>query len=211
MTELEQELVAVSGVSRAHVDVSQGDGVTLHVELDDDANRDSVAAAVDVVLRRHGLRSRAREDHADVGVEAATPPIDNVATPEEVGEDPVEASAPGSVPVGTPRDGVAEVVIGHSPGKVSVLVRSMNGREATREVVNRGVAVDQAIAGAVGELLGHRLVPHVLEVSRGEFASRNAVTVVLDLGEVLVIGTSFEETGSPLGLARAVWDALAGY
>lgn len=210
MTELEQALVAVAGVSRAQVDATQGEGVTLHVELDEDADRDSVAAAVDVVLRRHGLRSRTREASA-VGDEVGEPAPTGLpaAAGDGVGER-VEDSDRNEVDDRVPRDGVEEVVLGYAPGRVSVLVRSLAGREATSDVVNREAALDQAIAGAVGELLGHRVVPHVLEVSRRGIASRRAVTVVLDLGEDLAIGSSFEGDGAPLGMARAVWNALLG-
>lgn len=212
MTGLEQELVAVAGISRAHVDAADEDGVTLHVELDDDADRDSVTKAVDVVLRRHGLRSRARPPIADLEESVpdhALPAAEgeSVETLEIREEYPEPATTVDDRPT---RDRIAEVTLGYTDGRVTVTVRSVEGREVRVETIDREASLDRAIAGAVGELLGHRVPPEVTEVTRRDVGSRRAVTVVLDLGDDLMIGTSFERGSGPLGIARAVWNALSG-
>lgn len=225
MTTLEQELAAVTGVSRAHVDVSETDGATLHVELEDDADRDSVAAAVDVVLRRHGLRSRARTvatEHLedlpavdDAGDPTEAPPAPLTAEGDTTPPDPV--AAPGEQDTGTAEVepvartlGVEEVRVGHRSGRTHVAVITTNGREAAVSVVARPEARDQAIVTAVGELVGTGVTPHLVEVRHQEVGTRRAVTVVLDIGDETVIGTSFERGSSDLGLARAAWNALTG-
>lgn len=234
MNGLEQELVAVAGVNRAHVDVSEGDAATLHVELDDDADRDSVAAAVDVILRRHGLRSRARTvateeleavpaaDRDDPEQAEAEPGLapESMSDPDsdpmlESGEPeptPVEATQPATGAGGGDRSpgGIEEVRITHRSGRSSIEVRTVDGREARASSVARPDASNQAIANAVGELTGSAVPPHLVEVRHQDVGSRRAVTVVLDLGEDIVIGTSFERGSTDLGLARAVWNALTG-
>ncbi len=220
MNGLEQELVAVVGVSHAFVEVSGDEAATLHVELDDDADRESVASAVDVILRRHGLRSRART--------VATEPIEPIPPPTGWGgsdASPVAAGPPEpevevvaeteTVDRGTPTDdgsfeGVDEVQVGHRSGRSRVVVRTTTGREGTATAVAREDAEWQAVAAAVGDLLGTDVPPHVVEVRRQDVGSRRAVTVVLDVGDDLAIGTSFERGSGDLGLARAIWNALRG-
>ncbi len=242
MNGLEQELVAVTGVNRAHVDVTDGEGATLHVELDDDADRDAVAAAVDVILRRHGLRSRARTvateeleevpaSEADAsGLEAPGPVAQEPEVASELPEsDPIvgteprsegEESAPCEAPepqvravAGPARPlhgGIDEVRVAHRSGRSTVTVRTVDGREAHASSVARQDASNQAIARAVGELAEAAVPPHLVEVRHQDVGSRRAVTAVLDLGEDLVIGTSFERGSTDLGLARAIWNALTG-
>ncbi len=217
MNGLEQELIAVTGVSRAHVDVTEGNGATLHVELDDDADRESVAAAVDVVLRRHGLRSRARsaqdqheQEQPGHEHEQETPGsvLEQLEQPEpESGPEP-GVSDPVRV-VGL-ASGIDEVVIGHRSGRMTVVVRTGDGHEASAGSVARPEAADQAVAAAVGKLLGLDVPPHIVEVRHQEVGSRRAVTVVLDIGDDIAIGTSFERGSGDLGLARAIWNALTG-
>ncbi len=224
MTTLEQELTAVSGVSRAHVDVSDTDGATLHVELEDDADRDSVAAAVDVVLRRHGLRSRARTV-ATEALEAVSPAFDDLDPTDPPSPSPLEADSTAGDTVTAPEQpdtaaegaepvarsvGVDEVRVGHRSGRTHVAVLTTTGREAASSVVARPEARDQAIVAAVGELVGAGVAPHLIEVRHQEVGTRRAVTVVLDIGDDTVIGTSFERGSRDLGLARAAWNALTG-
>ena len=56
--------------------------------------------------------------------------------------------------------------------------------------------------------LGWEIRPHVVEVRRQPVGGKDAVTVLLDVGEDLAVGTSFERGSAELGFARAVAAAL---
>lgn len=209
---LEQELIEIEGVRAATVDVSGGEVTTLHVELSDDADRIRVAAAVDVILRRHGLRSRplatpeATESDADPeeGLEPEEGPEPDP-VPEEQVEVAVESPSPVAVPVGA----VEAVRVTHRRGMVEYTVEVADGTEASATSVPREEARHQALAEAVAAALGVSVCPHVVEVRRQPVGGREAITVVLDLGDDLAVGTSFERGSAELALARAVASALA--
>lgn len=196
MIALEQELSGIDGVLAATVDVS-GDEVTmLHVELSEDADRDRIASQVDVVLRRHGLRSRPRQGDA---------PDEGAGDPEPLAEEVPEEAEPMAAPV---RGAIDSVSVTHRRGMVSCTVVASDGTEVTATSVPRGDARHQALAEAVAGALGWDLRPHVVEVRRQPVGGRDAVTVLLDVGEDLAVGTSFERGSAELGFARAVAAAL---
>lgn len=210
MITLEQELTGIEGVRAATVDVSGGEVTMLHVELSEDADRQRVAEAVDGVLRRHGLRSRpaGSGDAGEVDDEVATPEAD-VASEEAVDEVEVRVDAPDpadSVP--TPEVGIDAVRVTHRRGVVEFVVTATDGTEATATSVPREEARHQALAEAVAGALGVAVRPHVVEVRRQPVGGREAVTVVLDLGQDLAVGTTFERGSVELALARAVAAAL---
>ena len=194
MIALEQELSTIEGVRSATVDVSGGEVTMLHVELAEDADRARVASAVDVVLRRHGLRSRPRQD-------------DPPESAEEVESVPEEDEVPPVVEA-TVRGAIESVSLTHRRGMVACTVVAADGTEVTVSAVPREEARHQALAEAVAGALGHALRPHVTEVRRQPVGGKAAVTVVLDVGEDLAVGTSFERGSVELAFARAVAAAL---
>ncbi len=207
MVTLEQELIEIEGVRTATVDVSGGEVTTLHVELSDDADRTRVAAAVDVILRRHGLRSRPL---AAPGASESDPEPDEGPEPDPAPEEPLEAEvavespSPGAVP----KDAIDAVRVTHRRGMVEYTVECADGAEASVTSVPREEARHQALAEAVASALGVAVRPHVVEVRRQPVGGREAITVVLDLGDDLAVGTSFERGSAELALARAVASAL---
>ena len=193
---LEQELADLEGVRSATVDVSGGEVTMLHVDLAEDADRERVATAVDAVLRRHGLRSRPRQEQAPEPLEEESTPGPDVT---ETMEHEAEAQVRGAI---------ESVSVTHRRGMVSCTVLATDGTEVTVSSVPREEARHQALAEAVAGALGHSLRPHVAEVRRQPVGGKAAVTVVLDLGEDLAVGTSFERGSAELAFARAVAAAL---
>ncbi|UCG41523.1 MAG: hypothetical protein JSV07_04540 [Acidimicrobiia bacterium] len=196
---LEQELADLEGVRSATVDVSGGEVTMLHVDLAEDADRERVATAVDAVLRRHGLRSRPRQ-------EQAPEPLEEESTPYTPGPDVTETMEPEAE--AQVRGAIESVSVTHRRGMVSCTVLATDGTEVSVSSVPREEARHQALAEAVAGALGHSLRPHVAEVRRQPVGGKAAVTVVLDLGEDLAVGTSFERGSAELAFARAVAAAL---
>ncbi|NND84832.1 MAG: hypothetical protein HKN46_06745 [Acidimicrobiia bacterium] len=204
MIALEQELSGIEGVRSATVDVSGGEVTMLHVDLAEDADRERVASAVDVVLRRHGLRSRATGE--EPGETVVDPPDSDTDPDTDTDSDPGPVSVvPSEAPV---RGAIEAVSVTHRRGMVSVTVLAANGTEVTIASVPREEARHQALAEATAGALGHAIRPHVVEVRRQPVGGKAAVTVVLDLGEDLAVGTSFERGSGELAFARAVAAAL---
>lgn len=211
---LEQELIEIDGVRAATVDVSGGEVTTLHVELSDDADRTRVAEAVDLILRRHGLRSRPL---AASGAVESDPEPDGDLEPEEgpepdpVADEPpeVEVAVESPSPVAVPAGAIDAVRVTHRRGMVEYTVETADGAEASVTSIPREEARHQALAEAVASALGVAVRPHVVEVRRQPVGGREAITVVLDLGDDLAVGTSFERGSAELALARAVASALA--
>lgn len=214
MMTLEQELTEIDGVRAATVDVSGGAVTTLHVELHDDADRPRVAAAVDGVLRRHGLRSRPVGGAAEVDDEPDGDADPDPGCDADAERDADPATAPdagqdhGAPPAPAARQAIEAVGVVHRRGLVTYTVEAGDGTAATASCVPREDARHQALAEAVATLVGHGARPHVVEVRRQPVGGREAITVVLDVGEDLAVGTSFERGSTDLALARAVAAAL---
>jgi len=224
---LQSDLLAVSGVESAEVDITDGAapaGVKVRLAPDADARR--VGVEVQRVLAAHGMRSRF-SDVDDIANESEpasqSPPIPSADTPSSPPPSPITpppeapsapvpivASVP-SPPASAPPmpvsvSAIESVSVEERVDGLSATVVLADGAQATRAVAEVE-ELDAAVVAAVAEANGQSATPAAIEWL--EVDGGSVVTVVLDIGEgSLAAGAGVKRVGRAYAVAIATRLAL---
>lgn len=222
MTELRDELVAIEGVAHAQVEIVDDGSPSVQLQVEPGADRTTVGLLVQQILAKHGLKSRLAPEPGNPALEPES--LDLEPEKEESPEPPIgeELVAPASEPAfregsnPAPPEGpirrLVSVAVEEERRRVVVTVRDDRGRSATTIGRPGRMALRDAIASAVFELIGEGgAPPSVVAIHRGTEGGRQLITVVVDRGAGdLSVGSAFVAVGWEYAFGRAVWAALTG-
>jgi hypothetical protein len=187
--------------------------LAVRVQLARGADRRAIAEAVQRLLEAHGLRSRVAPDRRQPGPD--TPPAPPVEPPRPTssstpppGPPGVNAESSGRPVLPTVSGGIEAITVSETPEGVLVVVVADGGRTASRRARRTEGALDEAIVGAVAELIDPDAPPPGLRaVEYSE--SFPAITVFLEGSDGRIrAGVAMVAASHPFALAQAAWAAL---
>lgn len=207
--ELRSALQAVPGVASAQVDEDEG-GASPMVRLWLDGSRPGAAVEgdVDEVITSAGYRRRpappsesGRRAGLGRGLEALIPVALDEPPPMHLREaGPTLASMPATL---------AKIAIEESRRGVTVRVEDERGGHASAAVGEGGGALDEAVVGAVAELLGVGDAVELVAVDHRVVAGTDIVSVLIEAKSgSRYAGAAVVEGGRPFTVARAAHAAL---
>ncbi len=213
---LHDALSSIEGVLAAEVELSDDGPLSVRVRLAPGADEPVIAASVQRILEKYGLRSRVAP--ARRPARPASPPLPP-GTPDErliTGPKPPEWPVSGDMTAaggGPPAEagvteaaGIAIVAVEQSPQGATIRVTDHEGRTIVRRARPTFRAVDEAVVSAVGELVNSNApAPGLISVEEGE----EHVTVVLEAADASVrVGAALLGPGRSLAVGQAAWLAL---
>lgn len=197
VTALQDALMAIDGVTGAHVEVIDGRPPSVRLQVESGTDRRAVGELVQQVLTRHGLSSRI----ADV------PPVREAPSAPDAPDTTTAVSPPASM---SPVRHLATLSV--QEGRSRVVVTARDDRDGVVEVASGTGrrALRDAIVSATARLVDESAPsPSVVAIRRGTEGGRDVLTVVLDRGAGrLTVGSAFVAVGWEFAFARAVWAAL---
>lgn len=207
--ELRSALQAVPGVASAQVDDENGMAPMVRLSLDGSRPGSAVETDVEGVISGAGYRRKAtpapengKRGGLGKGLEALFP-LARDETP------PVHLQEIGP-PADTPAHRFAKVSIEESRGGVVIRVEDANGAQASAVVGDGDRPLDQAVVGAVAQLLGVANDVELVAVDHRVVAGSDIVAVLLESHSgARYAGAAVVEGGRPFTVGRATYAALA--
>ena len=210
---LEEELLAVVGVTDALVSIGESGPVGIQLEITPGSDREALVAAIGRILERRGFNA----DFPTEPAPPATPP--SVAPDQEIVDPaalppPPRAAATGKGPRQESSRGVwpriGTVAVSENDRGVRIAVRLTTGLKRSTESPASEEAMWQALAGLLYEMAGavgpRPLVETVEWIVIGGVES---VVVVIAVGQHRRLGAAATTATRPLTVGRAIWAALA--
>lgn len=207
--ELRTALQAVPGVASAQVDDENGMAPMVRLWLDGSRSGSAVEDDVEDVISGAGYRRRSttatengRRGGLGKGLEALFPLAAEETPPAHLQE------------IGPAADSrthrFAKISIEESRGGVVVRVEDANGAQASAEVGEGSRPVDEAVVGAVADLLGVAHEVELVAVDHRVVAGSDIVSVLLESHSgARYAGAAIVEGGRPFTVGRATYAALA--
>ncbi len=210
---LEDELLAVAGVTDALVSIGDSGPVGIQLEIAPGSNRESLVEAIARILRSRGLNA----DFAADPVRPAAPSA--VASDREVISSQESPPIPRAAATGKDlrpvrpvpaRTAIGTVAVSENDRGVRIAVRLTTGRKRSTESPASEGAIWQSMAELLYEMAGavgpRPLVETVEWMVIGDVES---VIVVIVLGQHRRLGAAATTATRPLAVGRAIWAALA--
>ncbi len=211
--DLRTALSALDGVEGSDVDIVDDGPLSIRVRLARDADRRSVADAVQRLLESHGLRSRVAPDRRVPGPDTPPAPPPGLPRPARPagpapGPDRAGQEPPEAVPASSGRVWIEAVTVSETVDGLVVSVVADGGRSVVRRARRTEQGLHEAIVAAVAELYDPEAPPYSL---RGVEQSDSfpGLTVYLEgTAGMIRVGASAVAAGNPFAFAQAVWAAL---
>ena len=190
---LRDELLRVPGVESADI---EGDALTpqgVRVRLAAGVDAAAVGEEVQRVLAAHGLRSEMAQPDKPVSVQTLP-----------------ELTPRSGLPRRQTDESLSKVAIVESSEGITVRVETNAGRVADRPAAG-GSRLDEAVVGAVSELIGVAPTPIILAIDDHDVDGIDVVSILVEAGRDRLAGSSVVEGGRPYALGRATWMALRSF
>ena len=190
---LRDELLRVPGVESADI---EGDALTpqgVRVRLAAGVDAAAVGEEVQRVLAAHGLRSEMAQPDKPVSVQTLP-----------------ELTPRSGLPRRQTDESLSKVAIVESSEGITVRVETNAGRVADRPAAG-GSRLDEAVVGAVSELIGVAPTPIILAIDDHDVDGIDVVSILVEAGRERLAGSSVVEGGRPYALGKATWMALRSF
>lgn len=190
---LRDELLRVPGVESADI---EGDALTpqgVRVRLAAGVDAAAVGEEVQRVLAAHGLRSEMAQPDKPVSVQTLP-----------------ELTPRSGLPRRQTDESLSKVAIVESSEGITVRVETNAGRVADRPAAG-GSRLDEAVVGAVSELIGVVPTPIILAIDDHDVDGIDVVSILVEAGRERLAGSSVVEGGRPYALGKATWMALRSF
>jgi hypothetical protein len=221
---LRSELLGISGIESAEIEGDVGAPSGVKVRLAPGADAAAVSEQVQRILAAHGLSSELSPEEGGAAPTSsaaperflvAAPEPEEGATDEEVTE--VEEGPPPPAVIIEHRVStaaavrwLASIAVEEDREGVSVIATAEDGSSETRRARGDALGLDEAVVAAVGALVDPALpVPVLVAVDDRQVDGSTVLTLVIDVADYRMAGSTIVEGGRPYAVGRAAWAALS--